>query len=1217
MRHRGLLLGLVILGLAAATAPTCRPPAGPLQPAPGAPAYQEGLLQPVPHGFVHVAGGNLLVEGVSLELDTRLGPVRVGMLYNSADGRWRFDFETAWDGERFVDPRGAIHDVGALPDGAGLPGTIWRRLDGTRLATRGGLVHAFAAGGRLAAVHWASDAYPRLAYVAQAAAGELRLARIDQCTAPGACEPLFHVMRDAAGRVVRIDDRAGRRAEFTWDAAGALVAARDGLDVARGWAGFRYEYAAGRLASVTSSEGERVVYRYAGGRLVEVEAMGEEHPLHRFSHLPPSGGVWTTRYEDPTGVVTLWRYDGERRLLERENGAGERRAWTWNGRRPLSVTDAAGVVTRWLWSGEALAAEVRPDGNTVSYTWAAGAVNRGDPGRPALLRVEDDLGLIEERTYDPAGRLVRLRNGADEAWHVSWGPEGLVSSRTSPAGLVTSFGGYGTHGHPTQIDTPIGSFAPVYDAVGNLLDGPDFTSGSGPGMGGVVSRTFDEDRNVVSVELVDLDGIDLTRAGSTSTLRIGYRSDGRPTHIRRPLGGDAVFAYDTVGRLVSRSDKASGTPHPPWTDTTWEWDAAGRPTAFERPNGMRQEWDYGPAGRLRVHRILRDGRVEATATRVWSAGRLRSIADTARGGTEQWTYDASGRPFGVTHADGALEVIAYDRRSRPVSTWLVDPARGFQRRLDWTWDAAGRRAATFLDGDPVVERRFRDGRLDRIVYGNGLERSYAYDAATGFLASTRLVDGAGGLRARSSLVPSPGCQLAFLIAVCVESTVESFGPAAATTVEGHVLGDGSLVQGEAGLRVLRSGPVGAGGGPVRAYRMDGLGNVLEESFLGGPPCPSGRLHAYNAEHNRLSETRCGAAVRAYDWDEAGFATRRDGRTLSWDGAGRIRDVEGLATYTWDTQGRLVARATPGGTVRFRFGGRVESDATGRPVGLDLGDARIDLVTGARTYRHLDYRNNVTLLTDDTGQGVAHLSYHAFGVDRVVGTLPENARSFAQGEGAADLILLGHRIYDAEAKRFLAPDPVYPLVNAYAYAQGNPVLLWDPDGREGRVIDLGEVRVLGVPLRESEPAIMSEFTLELQVSANVGYRGIQGPKLYSDGPTVIIPNQNLARFVALRVVHGDRLHALAGFQFYYAMLARHHGTAVRSPHPGSGGGGAGASGSGFGGAPLPGFGCYGGFARDADRPDLGLLLTLAPPLALGWRSRRARRGRSQYAGRGVR
>ncbi len=68
-----------------------------------------------------------------------------------------------------------------------------------------------------------------------------------------ACETVFSV--DYSGqRVVSIVDPAGRTASFTYDGWGGLVAARDGLDTAKGWPGFQYDHAPDeRLASARSN----------------------------------------------------------------------------------------------------------------------------------------------------------------------------------------------------------------------------------------------------------------------------------------------------------------------------------------------------------------------------------------------------------------------------------------------------------------------------------------------------------------------------------------------------------------------------------------------------------------------------------------------------------------------------------------------------------------------------------------------------------------------------------------------------------------------------------------------------------------------------------------------------------------------------------------------------------------------------------------------------
>ena len=134
----------------------------------------------------------------------------------------------------------------------------------------------------------------------------------------------------------------------------------------------------------------------------------------------------------------------------------------------------------------------------------------------------------------------------------------------------------------------------------------------------------------------------------------------------------------------------------------------------------------------------------------------------------------------------------------------------------------------------------------------------------------------------------------------------------------------------------------------------------------------------------------------------------------------------------------------GATQRRLFGGRVRASAAGIPLGISLGAIDLDLFGGHR-YRHLDFRGNVKLVSDAQGRIVSHVRYAPYGADRVHGTADPEA-GFAQGRGVGDLVLLGARLHDPAAGRFLAPDPILQLVNQYAYADGNPVWFWDPDGR---------------------------------------------------------------------------------------------------------------------------------------------------------------------------
>ena len=232
-RRIAVMAGVAALSIAG----TCSrkwTPGSPLAPAPGAPQYQALAMLPVPGGAVNVAGGNLIVSRTDLSIDTRLGTHRVGATYNSADGSWLWSFDLFYDGGSFVDPSGALYDVMALAAGEAIPGTAWVVVDADTLKTKGGMVHEFDGAGRLAALHWSSSDYPRLVFLSQTLAGAPRTTEIDQCTAPGSCADVFDIAYDAnTGRVVSIADRAGRLAEFSYDAEGRLSQARDGLDSTR------------------------------------------------------------------------------------------------------------------------------------------------------------------------------------------------------------------------------------------------------------------------------------------------------------------------------------------------------------------------------------------------------------------------------------------------------------------------------------------------------------------------------------------------------------------------------------------------------------------------------------------------------------------------------------------------------------------------------------------------------------------------------------------------------------------------------------------------------------------------------------------------------------------------------------------------------------------------------------------------------------------------
>ncbi len=1008
-------------------------PGAPPAPAPGAPDYQTPGFVAVPFGAVNALGGNLLVQRRDLDFDTRLGNVALGAVWNSADPVWRFGFETSYDGVTFVDPSGARHDLSAVPPGQAVPGTIWVRVDARTLRTKGGQVHEFDAAGRLAVVRWSSGGYPRLEYRTASVAGATRVVELRQWESAGSWTRLASFAWDAGGRLASIEDRAGRRAEFVWDAAGRLVAARDPLDRERGWPGTRYAYAGSVLSAITSSEGVRAEIGYAGARVASVRAVGAGDPRFAFAYRGLPGGAFRTTVTDPLGAASELIWDASRRLLSLTNPAGERSSWSWSGLRPVSFTAPDGALLRWTWAGDDPVQEIQPSGNVVSLSWQPTGENRAQPARRALRRAADGLGLIQERTYDGQGRVVRVTNGAGESVAFAWSGENLLASVTQPSGLETRYRDAGAHGHPRRIEHAGGEETLAYDAVGNLLSGGGGGTPPGGSAPGVVARGYDADRNLASLVLGDLADMASTQ---TRTLTIERRSDGQPTRIGRPFGGDSEFDYDALGRAVERRDRSGGS----WRATRFERDLLGRVTQVERPNGMRTRIRHDAAGRRQALEHWRGGALESSATFGFAQGRLARVQDAAHGGaSEDYVYDAAGRVGAIAYPGGERLELAYDLRSRVVSERYLAANGAEFRRLRFAYDLADREIEV-RDGDALLRsRRIAEGRLAEERFGNGLLRSYAYDATDALLATATLRDAAGALLESSRLERGPGAG-----GLVWHASTATHGALEATTHEHFALAP----QDAAGPAPRVGGFASdAAGAQVVPYAYDALGNLLE---TGAPGAGEQRSFQYDEERARLLRVRraSGALDHEYAFDEAGFAVVRDGEAIVWDGGGRPLALGTRASFRWDALGRPVTASLDGAAQRRLFGGRVRATLNGVPLAIELGAVEVDLF-GNHRYRHADFRGNVKLVSDALGAVVAHVRFGPYGPDRVHGT-PDPHAGFAGGRSLGDLLLLGARLYDPAVGRFLAPDPVFQLVSQYAYADGNPIWFWDPEGASARL-----------------------------------------------------------------------------------------------------------------------------------------------------------------------
>jgi RHS repeat-associated protein len=1018
-----------------------------LGPVSGIAAYHAPGSYELPKGLeIDTVARSVVLTRTDLTVDTHLGAWPISASYDgtthTTSRRWRFNFETTYDGATFVDPTGATHAIGALPNGSQIPGTHWIKLDADRIKTLGGLVYEFCSGAHLLRVYWDGHPEVRLQMVLRTlAGGGQRIETITQCLSSG-CHPIYAIEYGAGGRVIGITDHSGRRSMYRYNMDGTLAFAKDALDVARGWPGHRYTYT-GTTLRIRSSENEDVVVTFdsADSRVTRIEYVGEGNPAYQITYTDtPSTDRYKTNVRDPLGNTTTYTYDGSRRLVSRRLPMGDLDSFTWDiaGGFPYEIkthTDPAGVETRWERTANTVFI-IHP-GRTLGVTHpplATPAANTTSPTSRPVLEMADGAGPMARQAWDAGGRLQWSENGAGERTTYTYGANGEITGVTGPDGTPRQYSGHGLHGHAATVTT-YGSHARyVYDAVGNLAIGALATAESG----GVRRWHHDEARQRATVELDGLER-DGSSTFSTRSLTVEYRSDGLPRRIRRPGGGDTQYDYDALGRLSARTEYvSSGAIAAPVARTTrYEYDIAGRLTALIRPNVMRAEATHDAQSRIASIRFKRGAVTERTVNLSYTSNRLTRRTGTG-GFNESYTFDTAGRIATVTYSGGERLEIAYDARSRPIRrTYRLGSTT--VATLHVGYDNADRITSLRLDSSPLVTSTFGHARLEHEAFGNGLSRTYEYDGAGTLATSTTTRSGGQRVERTEPLVTLSPYDLPF-----PELRAEIAG-AGGTTVS--IEKRDSLLGAFGGrIHVFNNDESAPPGSLHDSYWFDHLSNlVLVNHALG----TLSTQYAYNAEGNRLLRMeRPGQPAVDYTYDEAGFVTSRAGVGYAWTAAGDIGAIGNLH-FLYDALGRLAARWYDAGPTRsWRFGGQIEFDSAGRPMVLDLGVVRVDLLNGNHLFRHLDHRGNVRFVTDIAGNVVANYYHGPFGLDRAFGSPFDTDVRFAQGFDAGDVMVLGARPYDPRAARFLAPDPVDQVFNQYAYALGNPIAAWDPDGTSG-------------------------------------------------------------------------------------------------------------------------------------------------------------------------
>lgn len=499
------------------------------------------------------------------------------------------------------------------------------------------------------------------------------------------------------------------------------------------------------------------------------------------------------------------------------------------------------------------------------------------------------------------------------------------------------------------------------------------------------------------------------------------------TQVADASGAYTGYYRDDFGQLRRVESPTTGT-------SLFEYDAAGRLLARVQVELNRAEYRRDPAGRVVAVKVVDvHGQVDEDASISWGpANKPQLIKYLA--GEERFAYDAGGRL--AEHEQRVDQQRWTIRYTHNAAGQLIGKTLPDGRRLDFRYRGSQHPRAGLL------ESVWLDGRVARpLVYGLNDEADTYTSRRFLFgngLSNERRLDAQG--RVSSAGTPEVGLsQLGY-----AGTQPDDTEPATAKTVRSLSLGQASehyasplwqarlhaqLDRWRATDAMPRPGlPATSGAGPAAQELFDDLGRQITRGDL--------RL-SYDSL-NRLVEVQrdTGAAalqpVARYRYNLFG---QRIAKVVPQAGS-----QTGRTTYFFHDGSQLVAEADAAGAVQRQY--------------VWINDKPVALLTPEQVLHvHTDHRDAPLALTDASRRVVWQAQVADYlaaspAQGASLGNVEFNLRGSNQyHDPETGLHYNTHRYYDAQAGRYLTPDPLGLAVGSdlYAFALGRPHSMQDPLG----------------------------------------------------------------------------------------------------------------------------------------------------------------------------